>query len=265
MLQRAFNNYALQYDEHFTNSLIGKVQRKQVYNHLKTLHFFLDKKVLEINCGTGEDVLFYSHYKTRVTATDISEQMIEVAKEKNRNNNASFICSAIQNLKHKVYDSDFDVIFSNFGGLNCLNETDLKQFVKDSADLTSNQADLVFVIMGTNCTIEKLYFLLKGNKEKAYRRQQKNGVETNINNQLFLTYYFTPKQIKEIFKSHYTVQKVKPIGLFIPPSYLEPFIKKHKVLFKILVTLDTIFSRFSVLSNNADHYMIHLKKIRKFS
>lgn len=261
MLQEAFNNYALQYDEHFTNSLIGKAQRKQVYEYLKALHFFLDKKVLEVNCGTGEDVLFYSHHKTRVTAIDISEQMITIAKEKNKHNNASFICSAIQNLKHKVYETDFDIIFSNFGGLNCLNETDLKQFAKDSADLTSQQADLVFVIMGTNCIIEKLYFLLKGNKEKAYRRKHILGAETNINNQVFTTYYYTPKQIEKIFKSHYTVQNVKPIGLFIPPSYLEPFIKKHPLLFKIIIMLDNVFARFSILSNNADHYIIHLKKI----
>ena len=261
MLQKAFNKYAQQYDEHFTDSLIGKSQRKQVYNYLKTLDFFSDKKVLEINCGTGEDVLFYSHHKTQITATDISEQMLVMAKEKNKHNNASFICSGIQDLKHKVYKSDFDIVFSNFGGLNCLNETDLKQFAKDSADLTSKHADLVFVIMGTNCIIEKIYFLLKGNKEKAYRRQHKLGVETNINNQVFTTYYYTPKQIKEIFITHYAVQNVKPIGLFIPPSYLEPFIKKHSLLFKLLTALDTVFSRFRALSNNADHYIIHLKKI----
>ncbi len=265
MLQEAFNKYAQQYDNHFTNTLIGKAQRNKVYEYLKNLHFFSTKKVLEINCGTGEDAFILAQHNAQVTATDISEQMIEVAKQKNRDTSADFICSSIQNLPIKLNDKKFDIIFSNFGGLNCLNETDLKQFAKNSADLTSAQADLIFIIMGTNCLIEKLYFLLKGNKKKAYRRQQKNGVETNINNQLFTTYYYSPKQITEIFKTHYTVQTVKPIGLFIPPSYLEPLIKKHTILFKFLVILDGVFSKFSMLSNNADHYIIHLKKLRKFS
>ena len=82
MLQEAFDNYAEHYDEHFTNSLIGKAQRQQVYSYLSTLNYFTNKKILEINCGTGEDAKVFSEHKSHVTATDISEKMIAFAKRK---------------------------------------------------------------------------------------------------------------------------------------------------------------------------------------
>jgi ubiquinone/menaquinone biosynthesis C-methylase UbiE len=40
------------------------------------------QKILEVNCGTGEDALWLSAQNYEVTATDISEAMIGVAKAK---------------------------------------------------------------------------------------------------------------------------------------------------------------------------------------
>ena len=91
MLQEAFNNYAEQYDEHFTNSLIGKAQRQRVYSYLSTLNYFTNKDILEVNCGTGEDAKIFSEHNAHVTATDISEKMIAFAKQKNENISIKFI------------------------------------------------------------------------------------------------------------------------------------------------------------------------------
>ena len=115
--------------------------------------------------------------------------------------------------------------------------------------------------MGTNCFIEKLYFFLKLDKAKSLRRKQKLGVETKINNNAFTTYYYSPKQLKTIFKPGFEIMHIQPIGLFIPPSYLEPFVKKNPIFFKLLTKIDSVFTRFGFLSNISDHYLIHLKRI----
>lgn len=261
MLHEAFNNYARQYDQHFTNSLIGKAQRLQVYDYLKTLQFFSNKTILEINCGTGEDAKTFNEHKAIINATDISEQMLEIARQKNKNTPIQFIQCSIQDIEKKFTENKFAVMFSNFGGLNCLNEKELIQFSKAVNNLTLPKSDLVFVIMGTNCFVEKLYFLFKVNGAKAFRRKQKLGAETTINNEHFTTYYYSPQKIKTIFKTNFEVVHTKPIGLFVPPSYLEPFIKKHPTVFKILTIADSFFSHIKFLSNNADHYLIHLKRI----
>ena len=257
----AFNKYAHLYDEHFTNSFIGKVQRQQVYDYLKTLNFFSDKKVLEINCGTGEDAKTLSKFSSKVYATDISEQMIAIAKLKNKNNLIEFIPCSIQNIPTKYANANFDIIFSNFGGLNCLNANELREFSIQLPTYTNQKAELILIVMGTKCFLEKLYFILKFDIKKAWRRKQRHGTETILNEEIFKTYYYSPKQIKSIFKSNFKVIKIKPIALFVPPSYFESFIKKHPILFKLLVKLDSVFIRFNFLANYSDHYIIHLKRI----
>ena len=95
---------------------------------------------------------------------------------------------------------------------------------------------MVLVFMSSNCFIENIYFKLKG---KQLRRKNKNGAITNINDQSFITYYYTPTQLKKIFLNNFSFVKLKPIGVFIPPSYMETKIKKNKWLLNILVKLES--------------------------
>lgn len=259
MQSQVFDSYAQTYDDHFTNSLIGKAQRKQVYKYLKHHTYFFNKIVLEINCGTGEDALWLMKEGARVTATDISSGMLETAKAKNEGKHIEFKQLAAQNIG-QLSPEKFQSIFSNFGGLNCLSPEELQQFKNGCAELQDYEDQIVLVIMGTKCLWEKLYFTLKKDKEKATRRLNSNGVETVIGNENFKTYYYSPKQIRELFKDNYYHINTKPIGLFVPPSYLEPYFKKRKVVFHALVWIDKIFGRFSFLSNYADHYLIVFEK-----
>ena len=259
MQPQNFDAYAQRYDEHFTNSLIGKAQRLQVYK--KVLDYVkLDvKSVLEVNCGTGEDALWLTKQGAKVLATDISEGMIAVAKNKNSNSSVDFKTLAAQNISSLAPDI-YSVIFSNFGGLNCLNANELQKFKMGCEQLQKPSDQLTFVIMGTKCKWERLYFRLKKDKAKATRRQNKGGVDTIINDSHFKTWYYSPDDMKELFKENYNCICVKPIGLFVPPSYLEPYVAKRKIVFGLLKALDTIFGSFSFLSNYADHYLIVFEK-----
>jgi 2-polyprenyl-3-methyl-5-hydroxy-6-metoxy-1,4-benzoquinol methylase len=257
MLQPAFDNYAATYDAHFTNSLIGITQREHVFSYLKVLDYFKDKSVLEINCGTGHDALFLNDMGAIVTATDISSEMLAIAKAKDRSTKINFIQTSIQKIDEVVHLNSYAVLFSNFGGLNCLSKPELGIFL---AKVNAAKIDqLVFVIMGTNCLFEQFYFLVKGDFKKAFRRKKTEGVLTEMNKQTFLTYYYSPKQIKNMVGASYSVQKKLPIGLLVPPSYLESFFKKHLLLFNVLKYVNNLFCKFSIFSNYSDHYLIHFK------
>jgi ubiquinone/menaquinone biosynthesis C-methylase UbiE len=52
----AFDALAGEYDKMFTTSLIGRAQREAVWDVLDRT-FFPGEKILELNCGTGEDAL----------------------------------------------------------------------------------------------------------------------------------------------------------------------------------------------------------------
>ena len=128
MQPQVFDSYAIHYDDHFTNSLIGKAQREQVRKQLSKVIKSDVKNILEVNCGTGEDALWFSKKGMKVLATDISEGMIEVAKQKtNEVEFQQLNCLDIGSLVPCTYD----LIFSNFGGLNCA--TDISALVQSVA------------------------------------------------------------------------------------------------------------------------------------
>jgi SAM-dependent methyltransferase len=252
-----FDSYAKDYDTHFTHSHIGKMQRHFVYHYLKPL-LNTSQNVFEINCGTGEDAVALAPLVKTYQATDASPEMTAIGQSKKQSiSNLHFETTSIQDLPKSFNSANF--ILSNFGGLNCLSKTEIENFAKKCNQLETH-SDLVFVIMSSDCVWEKWYYRLKKQKSIAYRRHNKEGVPTKINEAAFTTYYYAPKIIADLFKEKYTIQTIKPIGLFVPPSYLEGFFVKHLWILKGLYFLDKIFANFSFLANKADHYLIHLKK-----
>src|SRR5215472_1068146 len=77
----AFGSLAEDYDDAFTDSLIGRAQRNAVWETAKRT-FPCGSRILELNCGTGEDALFFARLGISVFACDALEKMIEVASRR---------------------------------------------------------------------------------------------------------------------------------------------------------------------------------------
>jgi len=259
-MNASFDIAAPTYDETFTNTVIGKLQRDLVYEHLsKILTESKPKTILEINCGTGEDAIWLAKQNFQVTATDISNEMIAVAKNKTVLNNLNFLQADINLLSENFSKEKFDLIFSNFGGLNCLSSSELKQFFKNASELLTKNGQLIVVIMPKNTLWEQLYFLIKGNFKAIFRRK-KEMVIANVDGESVKTFYYNPKEILHLVSDNFQPKQVKPIGFFIPPSYLEPFFKNRHKSISLLKTLENSIKNKSFLAKYADHYLIALQK-----
>ena len=257
-MEASFDKAAMFYDETFTHSRIGKIQRNFVYKQFsKQLNSV--KKILEINCGTGEDAIWLAQQNFKVTATDISPKMIEIAKSKLTFDNLNFITADIKNIAPIFEGQKFDLIFSNFGGLNCLSGSELEQFFKNAKSILSEKGKMVLVIMPKNTLWEQFYFLAKARFSSVSRRK-KEVVFADVNGEKVPTYYHNPKDIVNLAKDDFDLVVQKPIGFFVPPSYLEPAFKNKKGLLKILDSMENWISGWSILSKYADHYIITLQK-----
>lgn len=144
-MQSNFDKAAIFYDNSFTNTGIGKAQRNMVYYQLHEILSENKSSILEINCGTGEDAIWLANKGFQVTATDISNEMIAVAKTKS--NTIHFAQADINTIAEQFSGSQFDVIFSNFGGLNCLTTQELHRFFLKTHEILSEKGHLVLVIM----------------------------------------------------------------------------------------------------------------------
>lgn len=254
-----FDAAAKDYDTIFTNSKIGGAQRKMVFRYLNSILKSNKKSILEINCGTGEDAIAFAKNNHDVIATDISEEMIAVAREKSNNSSIEFKVQDITTISTSTFNKTFDLIFSNFGGLNCLSKDELHSFLKRCDNLLSTNGKLALVIMPKKCLWERMYFYLKGNRKKANRRHTTNPVLANVDGVKVKTWYYNPEELKELENDKFKTKLLKPIGLAIPPSYLENSVLTSFPFFSILKMLDKILN-FSYLSKYADHYLIILEK-----
>ena len=258
-MQNDFDIAAASYDKTFTYTSIGKAQRMQVYKELEpSIKRDNSLSILELNCGTGEDANYFHNLKHKVTATDISCKMVSIASEKFKNKDIHFQQLDINELEEHEFKENFDMLFSNFGGFNCLSKNEIKTFFSSAKKIMNKKGKIILVIMPKHTLWETIYFFLKGDFKKIKRRNSNKPITANVESIAVNTWYFNPKEISEISEG-FAVKKIKPIGLFVPPSYLQSSFLGKKTMVSFLNTLDTVFG-FSFLARYADHYYIELQK-----
>lgn len=259
-----FDSLAATYDADFTNSGIGKLQRERVWSFLTPLVTAGKRslKILEINCGTGEDALRLATLGHRVIATDASGVMITKAKEKLGEANAclqiSFEVCPFNQLKDRYADEQFDLILSNFGGLNCIGNAELAQLGRDLQALTKPTGHLFLVLMGNCCLWESGHYCIRGQFKKAFRRFSDSNHFTS-NGQSMAIHYYSPSKLRKSFAASFEFHLAKPVGLFIPPSYLEERFKNKPGKLTQLDRLEKKFG-YSFLASFADHYCAVFQK-----
>ena len=261
----AFDNVAATYDAAFSNTLIGAQQRKLVREHLQKWVSGKPKlNILEINCGTGEDALWLASLGHNVTATDASAHMIAAAEQKLNStlvaNKPQFIPCTFEKLYGKFKHQKFDFIFSNFSGLNCLAPGQLQILSSDLNALLNRNGYMAVVIFGKHTAWEIGYFLSRLNLTRAFSRWHNKPVRVRLEEGVGQSvYYYTVRHFCRLMREFQLVEK-RPVGLFVPPSYMESLVQKRESLFRKLIHLEQRFSHLSILSSWADHTYLLFKK-----
>jgi len=263
-VKNPFDDIAEQYDLLFTRSLTGMEQRKIIWRYLQR-SVFPGMEVLEVNCGTGEDAFYLSGLECKVTATDASSGMIMQCLKKQKPEVGAFapvfIQASINELDTVLGEKKFDLVFSNFSGLNCLDHNELQKTAALFHSFLRPDRKMIFVVFGTKCVWEKFYFFLKGKNNEINRRNRNGPVFIEFMNSGMQIFYYSPAEIRKHFEKYFKCIDIKPVGLVIPPTYLERFFEHRKILFKILTFAERLTEKFSLLSNLADHYLIEFRKV----
>ena len=259
-MKSAFDDIAGEYDLEFSNTALGKSLRNQVWKYLeKNVGFEKQIRVLEVNCGTGIDALYFAEKGCSVLATDISESMINVAQRKlKERSNPEFKILDINNLHTEVKEK-FNLVFSDFGGLNCLSPEELKRFLHTLPQILQENGRFIAVIMPEFCLVESLFFLLKGKFKDIFRRSGGDVVKAWISDETSLsTWYYNPSKIKKLAPEKMVRMKVKGIGIALPPSFLGAKLENRKLLLEILERLEAWLSSLNLSARMADHYLVDI-------
>ncbi|HEY5916396.1 MAG TPA: class I SAM-dependent methyltransferase [Chryseolinea sp.] len=252
------------FDSVLTRSVIGQLQRKQVWNYLERITPDLDGlEILELNCGTGDDALLFSEKGFNIVATDVSEEMLKVTVQKanqfSMQNKISSHYLDLDSFDETLFDKKFDLIFCNFGVTNCINPDSLKKLLHKIPSLLSPGGRFVAIIMPKFCLWESLYMLLKFRFRRIFRRMTNKGVIVDRQGNNFKTWYYNPSRIKRWAGARFKVVTTRPVGFALPPSQLESNFTRRKGFLLRLNNLEKKFHRVSILSGMADQFIIDLQ------
>jgi ubiquinone/menaquinone biosynthesis C-methylase UbiE len=259
-----FDHIASAYDSVFTKSAIGLLQRKRVWSYIENVIPELNGfEVLELNCGTGEDALLFSEKGFNIIATDISHEMLKITQRKAEQYSMQHRISShyfdIESFDETLFNKKFDLIFSNFGGLNCIDPTALKKLLNKLPAILNPGGRFIAVIMPKFCAWETLFFLMRFQLKKAFRRLTSREVISNLDGVLLKTWYYHPSEIKNWSRKDFKVITVNPVGIALPPSYLENFFSFRKRLLLHLNRIEKSMSSNSLFAGMADHFIIDLQ------
>lgn len=254
-----FDALAESYDHIFTDSLIGRAQRSATWRHLDSA-FLPGQRVIELNCGTGVDALHLAERGVRVDAFDVSAAMIGMANRRlaeSRRLPARFEVLATEELG--ALDSVYDGAFSNFGGLNCVQ--DLRQVAANLARLVRPLGHVLLCVASHFCVWETAWWLAHGKPAKAFRRQRKGGISAELSSGSVVHVQYAPvHELRHLFAPQFSLLAVHGIGLFVPPSYLEPHARRFPRLLRAAARLDAHLGSLPGLRCVADHVLLTLRR-----
>jgi len=257
----AFSGQSVIFDDLYNHDTIIQYKRERVRNHV--LRYLPENShILELNSGTGEDAIFFASKGHHVHATDISQGMRERLVQKVRGKETddlitNELCSytALDQLKNK---GPYDLIFSNFAGLNCTDELD--KVLKSLPGLLKANEVVTLVILPKFCLWETL-LLFKGKFKTAFRRFfSANGRTAHVEGHYFKCWYYNPSYITKRLADQFNVLSIEGLCTIVPPSYMEGFAEKHPSTFTLLKKWEDRLKSSWPWKNIGDYYIISLRK-----
>lgn len=256
----AFDRVAGSYDDSFTRTVIGQAQRKQVWKRLLRAYAPGDR-VLELNCGTGEDATFLAKRGISIVACDGSAEMIKVAiaRAGREAEGAGTIFKHLANEDLRLLSriQPFDGAYSNFSGLNCV--PDLQPVARELASLVRPAGRVLICLWSPMCAWEFVWYLLHGETRKAMRRFSGNA-RANVGGLTITVSYPTVNDVRRAFAPWFELEGRQAIGLFVPPSYVENWAKRHSATIGYLGKMDSICADLPVLRDLGDHVLLEFTR-----
>ena len=264
MTMDAFDAAASTYDADFTRSAIGSAQRGQVWRALAPLLAAPPMRVLELNCGTGVDAVHMAMAGHTVLATDRSSAMLAAARANvQRAGLAHRVGTATLDLRSPELpdgQAPFDLVFSDLGGLNCIDAEALGHLSRFVASALRPGGCFVAVLMADRCLLETLYHLLRARPSAAFRRWTRDALDVPVAGRTVPTWYHPPGVLRDAFGASFVMEHLRPIGLFVPPGYLEPRMRHRPRLLRLLDRMDRLASRAPALARLGDHFLICFRR-----
>ncbi len=255
-----FDHAARYYDREFVRTPLGQELRAIVRERLAA-SFKPGDRVLELNCGTGEDAVWLARRGVQILATDVSPEMLNLTSEKAA---ACGLTSMIQVGRldlarpgREYIGRKFEGVFSNFGGLNCAR--DLEPLASMLAECVVPGGTLLLVFMGRYCAWEVAWHCLHFRPAAAFRRLKPGGTMAGAEYAMRVWYPNT-RSMNRVLAPWFEIRRAAAVGVFLPPTYLAEVILRRPRLFRVLRNLERAFAARFPFKFIGDHTICEYRR-----
>lgn len=256
---RYWDDAAAKYDRDFSGTLIGKTRRHSVWRDLERT-FQPGRRILELNCGTGIDAIHLAARGIEVLACDISPGMIRIARQDavalNLQGRIDFRVLPTEDLESLQSQRPFDGAFSNFCGLNCVE--DLPAVARNLARLLKPGAPLLICVIGHFVPWEIVWFLAHRKPVKAFERLLDNGGLCDAGD--LKIQRPSVQEMARIFAPDFELQGWRGVGIAVPPGYMEGWARRFPKILKMLAQVDNWIDRLPLFRNLGDCILLEFSR-----
>jgi ubiquinone/menaquinone biosynthesis C-methylase UbiE len=260
----AFSRQSSVFDDEYAENKIVAYKRARVRAVLEK-YLSVNSSILELNSGTGDDAIWLAQQGHFVHATDISDGMQDMLKQKVEsaglsNKITTEICS-FNNLDTLANKQLYDCIFSNFAGLNCAEN--LSKVLTHFSGLVKQNGIVTLVIM-PKFSLWEFLLAFKGEFKVAFRRltsTKKLGAKAHIMGQHFRCWYYNPSYVINCLKKDFSLLQLEGMCTIVPPSFIESFPIKFPKCFRFFVKTEQRLKSIWPFTLIGDYYIITLKKL----
>jgi ubiquinone/menaquinone biosynthesis C-methylase UbiE len=218
-----------------------------------------DSHLLELNAGTGLDASTLAQRGYRVHATDLAPGMVLQIEDKIKRYNLQGRLTTEQIsftlLDQLTNKGPFDAVYSNFGGLNCID--DLTQVTRHLPHILKPNGVAIWVIMPPICLWELAR--IPQDFRMATRRLSGQDRRSSVEGIEFVTTYFTPRQVRRSFGADFRFVSLEGLSILTPPADNKSFSVRFPRLYSALATLDDLASHLPLLNQCGDFFILTMR------
>ena len=258
---KAFSKQSKHFDRIYGKDVIIQYKRKRVREHI--LKYALPQAcMLELNCGSGEDAIFFAKMGFNIHATDISEGMLHVLKDKMEGapyeSQISIEQCSFTELDRLQNKGPFDYVYSNFGGLNCTSQLEK---VLSTLDRIVRPGGVITLVIISKFCLWELLLIFKGKFKTAFRRFfSGKGRKAHVEGNIFKCWYYAPSFIKKNLGTDFEFLTLEGLCSIVPPSYIENFAEKYPKSFRFLSGKEDQLNAKWPWNRIGDYFIISFRK-----
>lgn len=188
-----------------------------------------DKKVLEIGCGIGTDTMMFARNGAKVTAVELSERSLEIARQRAEvlelDDRISFYSGDAERLADFVPTDSYDLVYS-FG---VIHHTPHPERVLDQIRGYVKPGGIVKLMVYNRRSYKVIWIALKYGKGRFWRLPELVAENSEAATGSPVTFTYSRKEITDLLRRHgfrveeIWVDHIFPYGI---PDYVEYRYKK---------------------------------------